>query len=366
MTTKTKVPVRFFSNQLFDSGKRIAPSKTSAKISLNRNESAFELNMDFKKEILYRVQDTDWKNYPSPYYPDIEKLIASYLGVRKGQVVPAAGSANIITVMLNYAAIQKHQIVIASPSFSLYEFHCKSYSIDYNTWPLNSDLEYDFDLLPQIKPNALILFASPNNPVGNVITKDKMQKMLQKFPEAYFLVDEVYAEFSDINLLPLLEQYPNLLLLRSFSKSFSAAGLRIGYLIAKEEIVNQVRKLILPFSLNCLSAEYIRKVLTNNRILAQQQLNIEWIKTEKLRVESAIKALDPEESFLRVHPTFGNFILFFFKNEGIFQLFKSRLLESEIELLDLSSHPAMPFAIRMTIGAMKENDAVIDIFQKLF
>ncbi len=365
MATRTKMPESFFSKQLKDSGKRISPTAKKAEIRLNRNESAFELNDEFKKEVLFRVQGTEWKNYPSPYFPDIERLIANFLGVKPDQVVPAAGSANIITVLLNYAAIQSHQIVIARPSFSLYEFHCQSYGIDYETWPLNKDLEYDADLMPVIKPNALILFASPNNPIGNVISSKTLQLLLKKYPEAYFLVDEVYAEFSDIDLLPLISLYPNLMLLRSFSKSFSAAGLRIGYLLAQEEIVSQVRKLILPFSLNSLSVEFVRMALTSESVIFQQRLNIEWIKTEKSRLESNINSLDPENIRIIIHPTFGNFVLFFFKSEDIFEHFKKELVEAEIELLDLSGLPSMSYAMRMTIGTMKENDAVLKVFQKV-
>lgn len=365
MQTNTELLEGFFSDILIKSGKRIAPSKKRPSIRLHRNEAAFEIEQYIKNDILNEVSKLDWSNYPTPYYTELEDLIAKYQGVDKDQIALAAGSANLITTLLNYAAINKNQIVIAQPSFSLYEFHCKTYGITYETWKLNKDLEYDISLLPKLKPISIVLFASPNNPVGNIISQEDLEYMLKTFQQTFFIVDEVYYEFSEISFSPLIKKYPNLILLRSFSKSFSAAGLRIGYLLSQQSNTEHIRKLILPFSLNYLSMIFIQKVLSNDDIISQINLRIEYTKLEKLRIESELKSIDPLEDKYHIHQTYGNFCLILFKNETVFNLANKLLSEADIELLDLSKTPMLANSMRMTIGQKTENDAVLQVFKKL-
>jgi histidinol-phosphate aminotransferase len=355
----------FFSDTLIKSGKRISPSEKRPTIRLHRNEAAFEVDQYIKNDILNEVSKLDWKNYPTPYYTEIEALIGKYLGVDKEQIALAAGSANLITTLLNYTAINKNQIVIAQPSFSLYEFHCKTYGIPYETWKLNKDLEYDVSLLPKIKPFSVVLFASPNNPVGNVICLEDLEYMLKTFEQTFIVVDEVYYEFSEVSLCPLIKKYPNLILLRSFSKTFSAAGLRIGYLISQQLNTEHIRKLILPFSLNYLSMLFIQKILSNDDIISQIKLRIEYTKLEKQRVESELKSIDPYEDKYHIHQTHGNFSLIIFKNEAVFYSASKLFSEANIELLDLSKTPMLANSMRMTIGQKVENNAVLEVFKKL-
>lgn len=352
-----------FAESLLQSGTRIQNSTNPIKIRLDRNESSFDVNPEVKSDVIQDLSDSKWQKYPPPYDNDIEELIASYNNVRKEQIVAGAGSANIITSLLNYFAINNKQIVIAQPSFSLYEYHCKSYGIKYDTWKLNSELEYDIKLLPKLQEFSLVLFASPNNPVGNRISTCDLIELLRTYPNTVFLSDGVYREFSDQNHAVLLDDYPNLVLLRSFSKTFSSAGLRIGYLIADEKLATNFRKLILPFVLNLLASKFVTHLLNNPAALEENKINIATTIKERNRVYDILSNLDPTSEKLVIKSSDANFLLIIFKDEIAYKAVSAKLEKARIQLLDLSNIPALGNSLRFTIGLPEENDKVIAIFK---
>jgi len=354
-----------FSNTLIKTGNRIAPGKKSNNIRLNRNESAFDISNDVKHEILMSVKEEQWKNYPTPYYNNIEGLIANYCKVQKEQVATAAGSANIITALLNYFAINKRQIVLAQPSFNLYEYHCNTYGIHYELWKLNRNLEYDIELLPALKPVSLVLFASPNNPVGNIIEPNHLEALLKLYPETLFVVDEVYSDYSDITLTHLINDYTNIVLLRSFSKSFSAAGLRVGFMIGSEDIINNLRKLILPFSLNYLSKNFVETVLSNGDCIKENNNNICYIKAERQRVYEQLTTIGTRNGQFSLKPSFGNFLLIKFIDEYLLKECSRKLEENGYDVLDVSSAPMLDNSLRLTIGLRRDNDKVVSVLNNL-
>lgn len=354
-----KLQFDFFHEALSNSGKRIEPSAVEYDTYLNRNESVYELDASVKEQVLNELASFQWKNYPMPYYPEIEKLIAQYSGVLPEQVAVAAGSASIITTFLNYFAANQRQVVIAQPSFSLYDFHCKTYNIAFDIWPLNSQLEYDISLLPALKPLSLVVFASPNNPVGNCIAVEQLKVLLKNNPQSLFIVDEVYNEFSTIQHVELVSEYNNLILLRSFSKVFSSAGLRAGYLIADKSIAEQIRKLILPFSLNLFSVAFLKYILSNSWIINIQKHRNQQIVKERDRLFMEIEKLPVGEDKFKVVPSYGNFVLIRFTEAKFYLRFLEAMEKLRIAVLDVSKTPLLNLSVRITIGHSSENDMVL-------
>ena len=354
----------FFHTALIESGKSFESPKIAYETYLNRNESVYELEPDIKRQILENVLSIQWKNYPPPYYPDIEKLISDYCNVKPEQVTADAGSASIIAALINYFSINKRQIVIADPSFAFYSFHCNSYNAEFIPWPLNEFLEYDLKLLPELEPQSLVIFASPNNPVGNVIQIDLLETLLSENQNSLFLLDEVYNEFTDIQYTPLIEKYSNLILLRSFSKVFSSAGIRAGFMLADKSITDQVRKLILPFSLNHLTAEFLRYILSSPEIIKLQEEKNKLIINERQRVFTELNNADKGNVFLKVFPSEGNFLTLSFKKPDYYNLFKKNVEAEKVALLDVSTPPLLNLALRMTIGTPDENNKIINAITK--
>lgn len=349
-----------FHAELLKSNRRIEPLMKAYSIRLDKNESAFDVPGRIKNIVAHKLVNNSWKNYPPPYYSELECLIADYCGTRPEQIVPGAGSANLITALLNYYGINNLPIILASPSFSLYAYHCNSYGIKFETWPLNSNLEYDNSLLPNLKPYSLVMFASPNNPVGNSIGREQLIDLLKAHPTTLFFLDQVYFEFQEENFIDLVDTYPNLLLLRSFSKTFSSAGLRIGYLIAHELLTSHIKKLILPFSLNILAVEFVKQILSDAQVLDVLQNNIKTTVEERNRVYNELHLLQSEHQCFQVYPSAANFLLVKFFEKKKFDSALKNIEQHGIRILDVSDGKALPYAFRMTIGKPEENDRILD------
>lgn len=355
-----------FSEQLLKSEKRLQPASAPIKIRLDKNESAYEVSSALKERVLDRVRSAEWRKYPPPYYNELEAKLAQYCGVQKEQVVPAAGSANIIAALLNYFGVNKRQIVLAHPSFSLYEYHCKTYGIPYELWKLNENLEYDVGNLPALKPYSMVMFASPNNPVGNVIPTEMLEQLLKDNSKSIFVVDEVYSEFCDANLTPLLKRHSNLILLRSFSKSFSSAGIRVGYLIANERFANNIRKLIIPFALNYMAVELALGLLSEPEFIAENKKNILLTINERVRMEKGLRNIGSRKGKFSITHSNGNFLMLKFANNTQFEIINRILSEEGIVVLNLFNVPMLKNSMRITIGKPEENDAVLAIFRNYF
>ena len=354
----------FFSNDLIKSNARVSGTENIHQLQLHRNESPNDIDDNLKQIVIESLFKTSWNRYPAPDNKEIEYLIGDYIGVNAENIVVSAGAANLITCLFNYFSHQNFSIVIAQPSFSLYEYHCKTFGIQYVTWKLNDQLEYDLSLFPTTKDKSLVVFASPNNPVGNCLSIDDMEKLLIEYPQSLFLVDEVYYEFSGATFQPLLGKYSNLILVRSFSKTFSAAGVRLGYGICSADHAAQIRKLILPFSLNHFASIFAKSLLNNTNLRDVNESFIKSIINERDKLYYELKKLSNYSHF-DLGFSFGNFLLIRFSSPDIFDRYLNALSESGIQVLNVSGTPMLENCLRVTIGSQNENDAFLSVINKL-
>lgn len=251
----------FFSKNLINATARISTANASGKYKLDKNEQSLDVEIQQKIKVLENLMHSDWHRYPSADLTDIEEKVAQYCGLQANNIVLGAGSASIITTLLNYLAINGKKLVITHPSYSLFEYHCNTYQIPFTPWLLNQNLEFDLSKLPQLDHNSVLIVTSPNNPTGNAITKVQLETILKSHPETMVILDGVYTEFGQEDFTSLISSYNNLVVIRSFSKAFPMAGLRLGYLCSNEKMAAIVKKLMLPFSINALTLSFAREIL---------------------------------------------------------------------------------------------------------
>lgn len=325
----------------------------NAKIILNKNEQGQDTSPPVKKAVLQALDNLSWNRYPKAEPAQLYELIAAYAGVAANQIALGAGAASLIDNLLNYFAINSYQIVIPEPSYAFFNHHCKAYNIAYVPWVLNSELQYDLRNLPELSDKSVLFIVSPNNPVGNTFPEDKLRFLLNKHPKTIFVLDAVYQEYGKSNFTPLINEYENLLVLRSFSKAFPAAGLRLGYLCGQARVITHYKKLVLPYSINLFSQSYAKMLLGTPDSLEAELLNIE--KTLILRTqlyEKLIKEFNVSQ--LRVFPSEGNFLLIQFNSEASFIKAAAELNERNIEVLNTSNHKNLEHSIRVSIGSENE------------
>jgi histidinol-phosphate aminotransferase len=190
-------------------------------------------------------------------------------------------------------------------------------------------------------------------PVGNTFPEDKLRFLLKKHPKTTIVLDAVYQEYGKTNFTPLINEFENLLVLRSFSKAFPAAGLRLGYLCGQARVISHYKKLVLPYSLNHFSQSYAKKLLSTPDLLKAELLNIE--KTLSLRARVYDKLLNEfDASQLRVFPSEGNFLLLQFTSAAAFSKAVLELNTCNIEVLNTSNHKKLEYSIRVSIGSENE------------
>lgn len=327
----------------------------SAKIALNKNEQGQDTSPNVKNAVLQSLDNLSWNRYPEADQAVLFELIAAYAGVAPNQIALGAGAASLIGNLLNYFAINGYQIIIPEPSYAFFNHHCKAYNIPYTPWVLNSEQQYDIKNLPGITDKSVLFIVSPNNPVGNTFSEDKLRFLLKKHPKTIVVLDAVYQEYGKNNFTPLINEYENLLVLRSFSKAFPAAGLRLGYLCGQARVITPYKKLVLPYSINLFSQSYAKKLLSTPNFLKAELLNVE--KTLILRTQLYDKLLNEfNASQLHVFPSEGNFLLIQFASGAYFIDATLELDKCNIDVLNTSNHKNLEHSIRVSIGSEEEMD----------
>jgi histidinol-phosphate/aromatic aminotransferase/cobyric acid decarboxylase-like protein len=199
-------------------------------IKLNQNESPFDVPDGIKSEVLEAVRKLSWSRYPLPMPTDLVDALAEHVGQGPDGVIVCNGSNTLIQLILAMTCGPGVPVVIPSPSFSLYGLYGGIFGGRVVSVALTP--EYTFDVIAigeavrREGANAVVL-CSPNNPTGCSLGNSELGELLDG-TDAIFLVDEAYGEFNDTTALDLLQDHANLVVLKTFSKAFGAAGIRVG------------------------------------------------------------------------------------------------------------------------------------------
>jgi histidinol-phosphate aminotransferase len=264
--------------------------KSNNRIKIDQNESPFDWPDSLKDKILQQLKITQWNRYPTAYCEELRTLVANYSEVLSSSVFLCAGSNYHISLIINLLCRNlQGNLIVARPSFPLYEGHCRYENIKYLPWNLNSKLEYDIEKLPQLTPGSVVILASPNNPTGSVLHYDDLEYLLKTYLHSYFIVDEAYYEFNDYSYATLLSKYSNLIILRTFSKAFSGAGVRLGYTVASSSLINELNKLTLPFMINHFGLIAMKTALACSKYLKQVKEQVILVKQERDLIYSKLK-----------------------------------------------------------------------------
>ncbi|HEU4386905.1 MAG TPA: histidinol dehydrogenase, partial [Blastocatellia bacterium] len=224
-----------------------------ASIKINQNENPFDMPAEIKVEVERRLAEREWSRYPDFVPARLLERLAAFAGWRPDGVLAGNGSNELIQAALMVIVRPGSRIVIAEPTFTLYRQVVTVLGGEVLSVPLDADLGFDVAALEKRAARAdLMILCSPNNPTGCTITEADLIRLARSF-SGILIVDEAYHEFSGRSVVPLLNQLPNLIVLRTFSKAMAMAGLRVGYLLASPELAREVHKATLPYNLNFFS-----------------------------------------------------------------------------------------------------------------
>lgn len=203
-------------------------------IKLNTNENPFPPSARVLDAIRQAVND-DLRLYPDPDCGALKAAIAQFHGVPKECVFVGNSSDEVLAHA--FLGLLKHKLPILFPdiTYSFYPVYCRLYGIEYQTVPLDADFQIALD--DYARPNGGVVLANPNAPTGRAVPLDGIRALLKKNPDSVVLVDEAYVDFGGESAIPLTAEFPNLLVVQTFSKSRSLAGLRAGFAIGHPSLV---------------------------------------------------------------------------------------------------------------------------------
>ncbi|HNS73341.1 MAG TPA: histidinol-phosphate transaminase [bacterium] len=323
------------------------PPQERVRAKLNQNESPFDLPEAFKKELLMEAAALPWNRYPASESGALKEALAARHGLRPGQILPGNGSNQLLQTLLAAVIEPGDGLLYFPPTFGLFELFATINGAQTTGILCPPDRPFPLEeALAAIRTGAprLILLCSPDNPTGRALSRPEVEAICQAAPGLVFL-DEAYAEFGGWSGLSLLEQYPGLVLSRTFSKAFSMAGLRLGYLISHPANIDQLRKAHLPYTVNLLTEHIALRLLADPGLLEER---VAWIVREREWLLAEMRRI----AAVTVYPSAANFLLFRCADGK--SLFR-RLKERGILVRDVSGYPLLENHLRVNTGSHDEN-----------
>lgn len=333
-----------------------APEDVSVK--LNQNESPFDLPADLKEELTEAFAQIEMNRYPSEQPHRLTEALAERDGVPPESIIVGNGS-NELTYTFGMAFIDPGSpVVMPRPMFSLYEKVARLCGADLTPVPPRDDLSFDTDAIVQAVQSTgavLTVLTTPNNPTGLSMTLDEIERVAAAAP-GIVVVDEAYVEFNpEGSATQLIEDYPNVVILRTLSKGFGLAGLRLGYLIARPELAREIMKSRLPFMVDRFSEQTALALLDRPDLLDER---VSQLKRATEEITQALQAMDGVD----VVPSDANFVIFQTEHEAAD--LQERLTEQGVLVRNMSGYPELPRYLRVSAGTPEENKAFLTALER--
>ena len=294
-----------------------------------------------------------FNRYPDPMQTDVKSRIAGQLGISDRQLFLGNGSDEAIDLLFRaFCEPGRENALGMDPSYGMYEVCAQINDIRYSLLSLDGQFQPDTEKILQAVDGdtRLIFFCSPNNPSGNLLDEERIIRIIRQF-DGLVIIDEAYVDFSGSEgWISRINDFPNLVLLRTFSKAWGLAGVRLGMAVADEKIIGILNKIKYPYNINMLSLEKVNEMLDE---AGKKGSWVKEIREERKRMEKELPAL---RSVQRVFPSDANFLLVRFHNaERILNYLK----EKRIIVRDRSRMHQCTDCLRITIGTVQENDLLI-------
>ncbi|MDO8350368.1 MAG: histidinol-phosphate transaminase [Gallionella sp.] len=325
-------------------------------IKLDAMENPYLLPQSLREEIAAIVADAAINRYPDPNPAALKGKIRELLALPEGmEVLLGNGSDELIQLLAMALNKPGATLLSVEPSFVMYRMIATFTGMRYVGVPLAADFSLDLPaMLAAIEREQpeLVFLAYPNNPTGNLFCADAVRQIIAASP-GLVVVDEAYYAFARDSFIPQLTKFPNLLVMRTYSK-LGMAGLRLGFLAGSAVWLEQLEKLRLPYNVGVLPQQVAEKLLENHKVLLQQAGQIKLDRAVLYRQLSEIKGVT-------VYPSEANFLLFrVAEATAVFEGLKQR----GVLIKNLNGgHPMLTDCLRVTVGTPEENEQFIVALQ---
>jgi histidinol-phosphate aminotransferase len=333
-------------------------------IKLNTNENPYPPSPRVL-DAIHAITGEQLRRYPSPNGKPFREAAAAVHGIPADRILPFNGGDELLSVAIRAAAGETDAVAFLEPSYSLYPVLTElngsratklAYQIqdpksktDNPHWSLPADIE---------KTDAkLLLIVNPNAPSGHLDPLERITQIAQRF-KGLLIIDEAYVDFAPVNALPLVRQFPNVLILRTMSKGYSLAGLRFGYAIAQPSLLQQIEKVRDSYPVDAVAIAAATAAISDQ---AYAQGTWEKIKAERTRLSAALRSLgfalpDSHSNFVLAAVPAKNGLT----GKAVYEFLKSRAIL--VRWWDL---PRIADKLRITVGTPEQNDRLLTELKSL-
>lgn len=318
-------------------------------IKLNTNECPYPPSDKVLAAIRERTSER-LRLYPDPDANELRQTIADYYGLQKKNVFAGNGSDEVLGFAFQAFYINKPPVAFADITYSFYPVYCRLFGIEFKTFALTDTFELDVARIPTDAGGIII--ANPNAPTGRALPVDQIRSILDKNPDTVVLIDEAYVDFGADSCVPLINAYPNLLVVQTLSKSRSLAGLRVGLALASPELIDGLQRVKNSFNaypLGSLALAGAAAAFADRETFDHNRRRI--IDTR----EWTVAALT--ELGFTVVPSQANFIMASHPDIPAKTLYET--LKDKGVLVRYFNSPRIDNHLRITIGTMQEMRALV-------
>ncbi|MEH6463664.1 MAG: histidinol-phosphate transaminase [Shewanella psychromarinicola] len=314
-------------------------------IWINANESPFN-NSPLDKV----------NRYPECQPPELINAYSRYSGVKASNIIASRGADEAIELLIRTFCIPGvDTIACFGPTYGMYSISAATFNVGVNALSLTDNYQLPQNWPAQIGNAKIVFICNPNNPTGTVIAKDKIEQAIQAAPNSIVVVDEAYIEFCpDYSVADLLGKYPNLVVLRTLSKAFALAGARCGFMLASDDIIDLVMRVIAPYPVPLPVSDLAIKALSATGIDTMQAQVASLVEQGK-RLSNALTAYGA-----KVLPANGNYVLAKFADVSAAA---KRLSDSGV-VARAYKDPRLADAIRFSFTNEQQTNLIISLFTK--
>lgn len=319
------------------------------RLKLDMNENAIGPSPKVL-EALKNVSYKDIKYYPA--YGEIINKLAEVHNINSEMIQPTNGADEALNYVLNTFIEPNDTVLTVTPSFAMPKIYANTIGCTYQE--INYKEKFIFpisEILESItEKTKLIIVTSPNNPTGEAISEENILKIMEKANGKYILIDETYINYAKKSALNLINKYSNLIIIRSMSKDFGLAGLRFGYIIAKEENIRHIKKIISPYSVNIMAVKAALAALND---VAHLNYVVSQVKESKKIITEGLKNFA-----VKIYPSDANFLLIDFGEKAEFAY--KKLLNAGIKVKNFGKIKNLENCLRITMPSVEESKCILN------
>lgn len=331
-------------------------------LKLDAMENPYLLPEALRVELGHRLSEVALNRYPVPSYTALRVALCEKMGVPNGYDVMLGNGSDELISLLTVACARRDLATPATvmapiPTFVMYSMFAQFSGMNFAGVLLKDDFSLDMPaMLEAIKQHqpAIVFLAYPNNPTGNLFAENDIVEILRTVGDTgIVVVDEAYQPFAQTSFMPRLPEFPNLVVMRTVSK-LGLAGVRLGYMSASAELLEQFEKVRPPYNVNVLTQATVEFVLENLSVLDEQAA---WLREERGKQAAALSSLAEVEVF----PSDANFLLF--RVNDAHQVFE-KLIERKVLIRNVGKiHSLLNNCLRVNISTPEENHQFLDAFK---